>query len=90
MVKTVHKYEDETFGTLHDTPAKAIEAERGHIDTTNRSKKIVMDRCRNCPMREVRTSPVSKTHYVCTCPDTDGWEIEHLDLIPTWCPLEDE
>lgn len=41
-------------------------------------KKIVMDRCRHCPMREPRTSPNCNTYHVCTCPDTDGWEIEHL------------
>ena len=31
MVKAVHKYEDEIFGTLHDTPAEAIEAENESV-----------------------------------------------------------
>lgn len=52
-------------------------------------KKIVMDRCRNCPLREERYSSNNNVYYICTHPGTDGWEIEHMDLIPIWCVLED-
>jgi len=90
MVKSVNKYMDEIHGGLYNTPADAIAAENENKAIINGQKKIVTDRCRNCPMREERYSPNSKTYYICTCPDTDGWEIEHLDLIPNWCVLDDD
>ena len=55
------------------------------------SKKIVTDRCRNCPLIRYRaTIEKSDTNTVCTHASTDGWKLYDLDLIPIWCPLEDD
>jgi len=46
----------------------------------HRAKMIVVKSCQFCPVR---------LYSLCRHPETDGWEIENMDTIPEWCPLED-
>ena len=79
----------ETNVLSHYGVKQRVRVAKASTDIFHGEEKIVTDRCRHCPMLEGRYAPNTKTYYVCTHPDTDGWEIEHLDLIPLWCTLED-
>lgn len=53
-------------------------------------KKILVDCCRNCPLKEMdfdeRRNPFSR----CTHVATKSRRLDHLDIIPDWCVLEDD
>jgi len=87
MVKSVHKFEDQVHGGLYDTPADAMEAERADVSVP---KKIVVDCCEYCPLKEKVLTESSCIIFVCSNQNTFGRKIENVDVIPDWCKLGDE
>ena len=87
MVKSVHKYLDEVYGGLYDTPNDAIAAEHAQVI---RTKKLVIDCCDHCPMVMYRGICVAEELPYCTHAATDGAQIIDMDMIPDWCKLEDD
>ena len=53
------------------------------------SKKIVVDSCYHCPLRESYPLKEAITVYVCRHAHTDGMEILDTSTIHPNCPLEE-
>ena len=53
-------------------------------------KKISVNTCLNCPLKEPGFNEQSKPYFKCTHAATDGCEIEDMCIIPEWCELEDD
>lgn len=49
------------------------------------SKKIIVDRCYNCPL----LVQIFSDRALCANLNTYGRSIEDLSTIPSWCVLED-
>ncbi len=53
-------------------------------------KKILVNQCRNCPLKDPWCNGQLGECFQCTHAATEGHEIEDLDIIPKWCELEDD
>lgn len=53
-------------------------------------RKILVNRCRNCPLKDPWHGEDLEIYFRCTHEATDGCEIEDLDIIPKWCELGDD
>jgi len=51
-------------------------------------KKIVVDSCEHCPLKEQALEP-NRVYYLCMHPETEYRDIGYMHSIPSWCPLED-
>lgn len=51
-------------------------------------KKIIIDSCENCPMKNVIIEGLSIV-YECNYEGIEGTRIDNLKSISDWCPLED-
>jgi sulfur relay (sulfurtransferase) complex TusBCD TusD component (DsrE family) len=85
-MKAVNKYEDGVHGGLYDTPADALTAERSDVAMT---KKIVVDCCRQCCLKEPVYSETLSECFKCAHAATEGHLIMNTDILPDWCMLED-
>lgn len=54
------------------------------------TKKIQVNCCRNCPLRELKYEGMEDECFACIHAATDGFEIEDIDTIPEWCALMDD
>lgn len=86
-MKAVNKYEDEVHGGLYDTPVDALTAERNGAAAL---KKILVDCCKHCCLKETGYSETLSQCFKCTHAATEGRQIMDMGTIPDWCVLEND
>ena len=54
------------------------------------TKKIIVDCCEHCPLKDYAFDPRLKGQFVCTHVATERQIIDDVDIVPEWCMLEDD
>ena len=54
------------------------------------SKKIIVDCCKHCPLKDDAFDPRLKGRFVCTHAATERQIIDDINIVPDWCMLEDD